>query len=118
MPSGAAAAVPNTLTAMPAATAKSRNAVGSTMAVRCRGWCADGQCPSQGGDTGQVSKQGQQDMDIADGKVQLAGDFLEQDQQACGSCHPDSWLPAATERITHAQRRASQRKSHHQCQRG
>ncbi len=37
MPSGAAAAAPNALAAMPAATAKSRIAVGSTIAVRWPG---------------------------------------------------------------------------------
>jgi hypothetical protein len=83
VPRGAAAA-PKALVAMPAATAKTLIAVGSTIAVRRREGHADGEQPPEGG----PARQGEDDAGIAGPQVQLAGDFPEQNQQVRGSQDP------------------------------
>ena len=99
MPSGAAAAAPNALAAMPAATAKSRIAVGSTMAVRWAGGAPIASSQPRITAAGQVGEQSQQDPGVAGPQVKLARHLPQQHEQAGRSQHPEDRLLASAERI-------------------
>ena len=99
MPSGAAAAAPNALAAMPAATAKSRIAVGSTMAVRWGGGAPIARSQPRTTPPAEVDQQSQQDAGVAGPQVKLARHLPQQHEQAGRAQHPDDRLLASAMRI-------------------
>lgn len=106
MPSGAAAAGPDAVAAMPAATAKSRMAVGSTIAIRR----PDGM-PIAGSQPRPVpparySRRAMTTRTSLPCTLGFAGNLPEQDEETHGSQDSYQRLLASAERIDGAHRRA------------